>query len=421
MPIMGERDEVAFIFGISRDITALKKSQAQAEQAAQDAERANKVKTAFLANMSHEMRTPLNGIQASADLLSEIMGSGEHREVCDIIGRSTEALTRLTGDILEFAKIDAGQLRLEDHEFSLREVCNDIQQLMVPAAQEKNIAFTIDIEDNVSDTLFGDAGRLRQVLLNLAGNAIKFTDIGSVTLAIGVTEHDAEQVKLRFDVIDTGLGIRPDDIEKLFRPFSQVDDSTTRHHGGSGLGLAISKYLVEKMGGQIGVSSMPAEGSRFTCRIPFVYRDQPSRSETAVPVDAADIDLSDVSVLLVEDNVTNQMVMEKILKLEGMQVTLAFNGNQALELYQRDHYDLILMDWHMPLMDGVEATRRIRALPGRKGEVPVIGLTASVMAEDQETCLAAGMHAVVSKPVDRRHLCEQIVAQLSRQGPDRGR
>ena len=413
LPVLNDQREVAFIFGISRNITELKSAQALAEKAAAEAERANHVKMAFLANMSHEMRTPLNGIQASADLLTDLCVNDEQREVCGIISRSTAALTRLTGDILEFAKIDAGKLKLENHEFSLKRVCDDATQLLAPEAHRKGIAFRVTITEDLPDVLFGDSGRLRQILLNLAGNAVKFTDMGGVDIVITGELGADDRVELQFAVTDTGIGIRADDFEKLFKPFSQVDDSTTRHYEGSGLGLTISKYLVEKMGGQIEVSSMPGEGSCFTFRIPFRYLAQPTSSPGGQsPVSG--VELKGFRVLVVEDNVTNQLVLEKMLALDGMEVTVAHNGRQALEHCQQSSFDLILMDWHMPLMDGLSATRLIRQLPGARGKVPIVGLTASVLDEHRSACLDAGMDEVIAKPVNRALLREVMAAQLQR-------
>ncbi|MDK2776208.1 MAG: response regulator [Pseudomonadota bacterium] len=409
-PVLNEHGEVVFIFGISRNITALKRSQEKAEQAAREAEQANQVKTAFLANMSHEMRTPLNGILASADLLSERLADGEAKELCSLIQRSSEALTRLTSDILEFARIDAGKLKLEPHHFSLALISSDLLQLLGPEAAAKSIGFSIDGVEALPSVLWGDAGRLRQILLNLVGNAIKFTAQGNVHVRFQAAEKTDAAVLLRCEVRDTGIGIAAPDLNKLFRPFSQVDDSTTRRFGGTGLGLAISKYLVDKMGGSIQVSSEPGSGSCFSFTLPLECRS-PAPATEPPPRAAAPVQqplLQDKQVLLVEDNITNQMVIEKILRTQGMQVTVAHNGRQALEQCQQRTFDVILMDWHMPLMDGLEATRAIRCLHNANAAVPLIGLTANVMAEDREACLQAGMDEVVTKPVNRQHLLAEI-------------
>ncbi|MDK2776926.1 MAG: response regulator [Pseudomonadota bacterium] len=409
-PVFDEQQRVAFIFGISRNITPLKQAQARAEKAAREAEKADQVKTTFLANMSHEMRTPLNGIQSAAELLAEISAQPEQHELCQLIRRSAEALTRLTSDILEYAKMDAGALRLENKDFSLQEVCRDVSMLLRPAAVKKQLDFRITQEDGLPARLHGDAGRLKQVLLNLTANAIKFTTHGAVHIHIEKAAANNGVTVLNFSVTDTGIGIREDDLERLFLPFSQIDDSTTRHYEGTGLGLAISKYLTEKMGGRISVRSVAGEGSVFAFSLPFTAATGSAVPATAVPVTQG---LAGLKVLLVEDNTTNQIVMEQMLGNAGLAVDVAANGRQALKLCTQQTFDLVLMDWHMPVMDGLECTRALRRLSPAWEKIPVIGLTADVMSQDMAEFTRAGMNDVITKPVRRRELLDKMAAVLA--------
>ena len=405
-PILNADGEVAYIFGISRNITALKRAQARAEKAAEEAERANLIKTAFLANMSHEMRTPLNGIKASAELLSCSLDVGERQELCSLITQATEALTRLTSDILDYARIDAGQLKLERKPFVLMEVINDVHQLLCSAAAAKAIRFEWSLPTLPVSVFQGDAGRLKQVLLNLVGNAIKFTGQGSVVIRARLLGYQEHRLLLQFEVEDTGIGIQAEDIVRLFQPFSQVDDSTTRQYQGSGLGLAISKDLVEKMGGSICVRSEPGKGSCFSFSIPL----EPCSGSSCAPVEASPQHavVAGLQVLLVEDNRINQVVTRKLLEKSGVLVTVAENGVQALDCCRQQLFDAVLMDWHMPVMDGLDATREIRQLSGEYAHIPVIGLTASALPDDRVMCLAAGMNDVITKPVNAGLLLKML-------------
>jgi two-component system, sensor histidine kinase len=412
-PILDAAGEVAYIFGISRSITDLKHAQARAECEAAEAERANRVKTAFLANMSHEMRTPLNGIRMAADLLVNSADEAERHELCSIISNATEAMTRLTSDILDYARIDAGQLKLEQRPFVLADVMDDVQKLLHSVAQSRGLTLVFAIDRLPVANLVGDAGRLKQVLLNLVGNAVKFTPAGSVSVRSRFMGYQGQNLLLQFEVEDSGIGIHEADLARLFQPFSQVDDSTTRRFQGSGLGLAISKDLVEKMGGSICVRSELDVGSCFSFSIPF----EPCRTETCLPEQQQELGVSvaGVRLLLVEDNPINQMVTRKLLEKAGVLVAVVANGALALEVCQQQDFDAVLMDWHMPVMDGLEATRQIRLLSARWLAIPVIGLTASALPEDRAICLAAGMDEVVTKPVNAATLL-RVLGQLLGKG-----
>lgn len=413
-PIMDADGEVAYIFGISRSITDLKHAQARAECEAADAERANRVKTAFLANMSHEMRTPLNGIRVAADLLASSADPVERNELCSIISNATEAMTRLTSDILDYARIDAGQLKLELRPFVLSDVLDDVQKLLHSVAQSKGLALVFATDRLPVASLIGDAGRLKQVLLNLVGNALKFTPEGQVTVRGRFMGYQGQNLVLQFEVEDSGIGIHEADLARLFQPFSQVDDSTTRRFQGSGLGLAISKDLVEKMGGSICVRSELEVGSCFSFSIPF----EACCAETCLPERAQEpsVAVAGVRLLLVEDNPINQMVTRKLLEKAGVRVVVAVNGALALDIAQQQDFDVVLMDWHMPVMDGLEATRQLRLLSARWQTIPVVGLTASALPEDRAVCLAAGMDEVVTKPVNTETLLKVLGRLLGRRG-----
>ncbi|MCD8521766.1 MAG: ATP-binding protein [Saccharospirillaceae bacterium] len=397
-PIFGSSGDVQYIFGISRNITRLKQAQKAAEAA-------NEVKTSFLANMSHEMRTPLNGIRGATELLLKCVDPQEKEELCRLILNATEALTRQTSDILEYARIDSGNIRLENAPFSLRQAVHDVQNLIRHAVQEKNIRFSVNIDSRIPDQLHGDGGRLKQILLNLVSNAVKFTHEGSVSLSVDLDKRLGHEYKLRFRVVDTGIGIHADDMDKLFRPFSQVDQSTTRRYEGSGLGLTICKDLVNAKGGSIDVSSVPGKGSvfEFNLSYPALMQNLPVPG----PIDPLP-KIPDLHVLLVEDNRTNQLVTKKILAHAGIRSTVAEHGQQALDLCQQQRFDLILMDWHMPVMDGLRATQLLRTLDDYHRCVPIVGLTANAMEQDRQTCLNAGMDDVVLKPLSGEKLLRCI-------------
>jgi len=397
-PIFGSAGEVQYIFGISRNITRLKQAQKAAEAA-------NEVKTSFLANMSHEMRTPLNGIRGATELLRHSDDPQEKEELCRLILNATEALTRQTSDILEYARIDSGNIRLENAPFSLREAVKDVQNLVQHAVQEKNIRFSVNLDSRIPDQLNGDGGRLKQILLNLVSNAVKFTHEGSVSLTIDLSKRLGQEHQLRFRVVDTGIGIHADDMNKLFRPFSQVDQSTTRRYEGSGLGLTICKDLVNAKGGSIEVSSVPGKGSvfEFNLSYPALMQDIPVPSQLD-PLPK----IPDLKILLVEDNRTNQLVTKKILSHAGIKVTVAEHGQEALDFCQQQRFDLILMDWHMPVMDGLRATQLLREMDDYHRRIPIVGLTANAMEQDRQTCLNAGMDDVVLKPLSGEKLLRCI-------------
>ncbi|HEV2674277.1 MAG TPA: ATP-binding protein [Aliidongia sp.] len=388
--------------GCARDISVQLAAADALERARQAAEAANRSKSEFLANMSHEIRTPMNGVIGMTAILLETRLDSAQLRYTRAIAMSAEALLAIINDILDYSKLEAGHVALEGTPFATEAVIDQVLSLTGNAARVKGLDLSVDFPTGPIGALIGDPTRIRQILLNLISNAIKFSDAGTISLIVSATPVKDGKRILTFQVRDEGIGIAPEMQGRLFDRFTQADASTSRKYGGSGLGLAISKQLADLMDGEIGVSSAPGSGSTFWLRLKLPTADERSLvgAGSDLTDDQAPLTLRSLSVLVAEDNNINQMVIGGILADGGHRVRFAGNGVEAVDAVRNDSYDLVLMDISMPEMDGITATRLIRALPDGKSRIPIVALSAHAMAGDRERYMAAGMDDYVSKPVD---------------------
>jgi signal transduction histidine kinase/CheY-like chemotaxis protein len=396
----------------------LEQQSAKLAAAKKAAEVANKAKSRFLANMSHELRTPMNGILGAGELLIPLLDRDEQKQYISLINRSGKALLSLLNDLLDFSKIEAGKMELEIAPYKIKDMVNHLHHLLTIRAKEKGLTCTVSISENIAPYVLGDEIRIQQILINLLGNAIKFTNHGKVTLDISLSQNTR---RLHFEVRDTGIGIPIDKQPLLFKSFQQMESSTARKYGGTGLGLAISKQLVELMRGEIGVYSETGKGSCFWFEIPYQVADTTNVKAHEMPAPATNPALpasakADYRILLAEDNQINQIIAQSMLASLGiLHIDTVENGREAIQRLSEQDYDLVLMDVQMPECDGMEACRHIRGTEKRAGleivrnpSITVIALTANTMPSDIEACLKAGMNSHLGKPLESQKLANEL-------------
>ena len=407
-PVMDRQGGCVGVLVLHNDITELTKAKEKAEEA-------TKAKGEFLANMSHEIRTPMNAIMGMSLLALKAGLDEKPRDYVNKIHSAAGSLLGIINDILDFSKIEAGKMTIEESPFRLDELMAGLRMLFEEKCEEKGLLLTFDVDPDTPVFLTGDSLRLRQVLVNLLGNALKFTHAGWISLSCKPVERQGERVRVAFSVADSGIGMTRAQVRGLFRAFSQADSSTTRKYGGTGLGLTITKLLVELMGGDISVESKSGEGTvvSLTCLLGVSDESRMVSGQSDGAHELAPPRLEGRHVLVVEDNPINQEIARALLEETGARISLAGNGREAVELLdgRDDTVDLVFMDLQMPEMDGYEATRRIRA-KGAYSRVPIIAMTAHAMVEEKDRCLAAGMDGHIAKPIEVRVMYKTLDAFL---------
>ena len=407
------------ILGTIQDISEQKHTEAELIKAKELAEKAVVIKEQFLTNMSHEIRTPMNGIIGFARILESTKLDNDQKQSVEAIKKASHNLMFIINDILDFSKIEANKMTFEAVNFSLSKTVNYVIELLCPNAKEKKIKLLYDIDPNINDNLIGDPTKLSQILVNLVGNALKFTEKGYVEVVVTEMLETESDSLIKFSVIDTGIGIPKDKIDSIFESFNQASNETTRKYGGTGLGLTITRKLVELQGGKIAVESVVSKGSEFSFSLEYKKAQKRTANLTKLKNAAIDPDfLKDIKILLVEDNELNQLLAIKVFGKWGKEIDIADNGKIAIEKIENNPYDIILMDIQMPEMDGNELTHYIRTKMGEKSTIPIIALTAHATLEEEKRCLQNGMNDYLSKPYDFNVLLEKLYQNLNKNKGD---
>lgn len=412
-------ETIIFAVGIAHRISKIREDRDQAKISSEKARAASQAKTDFLAHMSHEIRNPMNTIIGLSQLVAETKLNAKQQEYIHNIQLSGDALMSLLNNTLDLSKIEAGKVSLESMPFAPNDVFEKVQAIIGPSAREKGLGFAVEGQAELPDLLVGDPTRLSQILINLASNAVKFTDKGGVTITVSTVPNGENTILFSCQVIDTGVGMTESDISRLFKSFSQADVSVARKYGGTGLGLAICKQLVELMGGQISVESTPSKGSVFSIEVPFALPDQTSQAAQSAPPpssklsDNEDPNFKGVQILVAEDNPINQLLITKLLEPTSAKFDIVSDGRAAVKSASEKNYDIILMDIHMPRMDGLEATKAIRAQEGARNQnTPIIAITGSENIETKDACFEVGMNDQVIKPFTPAKLFGTIKAHM---------
>ncbi len=414
-PVLDEDGNAEVIVAIERDVTAAREHAAELEAARRAAEEGARAKAEFLATMSHEIRTPMNGVMGMADMLCETRLTDEQREITDTIRASAQALLTIINDVLDLSRLDAQKVEIHVVECDLHACLKDIVTLLCPQAHDKGLTLDLDLLAGLPVRVRADDGRLRQVLLNLIGNALKFTENGGVTIRAGASAA-ADGHVLGIEVEDTGIGIAEDKLAHVFGRFSQADAAITRRFGGTGLGLTIANMLIEAMGGAISVRSTPGAGSCFTVTLPVQKAGDVAGPVTVSPAALPDLkNLDGKRVLVAEDNRVNRMLIDKYLAPTAITFSFAHDGRQAVAMSQSERPDLVFMDMSMPVLNGIDATREIRARGDWQPKI--VALTANAFSSDREACIAAGMDGFLSKPVRKADLLACLAEHLTPASP----